>query len=629
MLSAPTITAPIRLEQAARADHARVSVIPGSLVRMLAIATCAIACAWMLAFNLVDPDLWGHIRYGQDWIAAGELPRTATHTFTAIDHPWINHENLAELALAWSYETLGVTGMLAAKCALGMAIIAAMVWTATKRGVNPFVAWALMLLVAFNLQPFFILRPQLFSFALCAITLVLLDRAFRNWHKNQSIDARYLWCLPLVLIVWANSHGGFVAGLAIVGTYLGGRIIERILSEPNALASGAPDCDVKSEEPEASAYGSPSLLQHDLHKTAQLTLVGVACIAATLLNPYGWQLHRWLFASLIEPRPEITEWLVPQMSDPTFWPWIALLAVIILSLFATRERRDWVEIVILLLVVWQSTLHLRHIAFVALVAGFWIPVHFQSMLIRMWYKPGASALRLINQPPGTLWVASVRFLQHNRLLHFIAASALLAAITFQTFALEKRLTNFSVERGRYPVDAIQFMADRQLEGKLVVAFNWAQYALAALSPRVTVGFDGRYDTCYPLEVVDMHFDFLLGDFGGNRNRVTSSGPIDATRVLEYQNPDLVLIDRHYENAVATMKAEATKPNPEWILLYCDRVAELWGRASRYDDRHSPDFIAAGHRVLDASPREGNIAWPALPLPLPNQPTHAETIAIQN
>jgi hypothetical protein len=621
MLSAPTITAPVRLEQiAARADHARVSVIG-----VLTIAACALGCAWMLAFNLVDPDLWGHIRYGQDWIAAGELPRTATHTFTAIGHPWINHENLAELALAWSYDTLGVTGMLAAKCALGMAIIVAMVWTATKRGANPFVAWAFILLVAFNLQPFFILRPQLFSFAFCAVTLVLLDRAFRDWHLNKTVDARYLWCLPLVMIVWANSHGGFVAGIAIVGAYLAGRIIEVLrIREPNALASGVPDCGVKPPEPEASANGSHSM-PCNMQLVAQLTLAGFATLAATLLNPYGWQLHRWLFVSLTEPRPEITEWLAPQMNDPTFWPWIALLAVIAVSLFATKERRDWVEIAILLLIVWQSTLHLRHIAFVALVAGFWNPMHFQSTLYQTLKKPWASALRLINQPPR----ASVRFLKQSRLCHFAIALALLLIITLQTLALEKRLATFQVERGRYPIDAIQFMADRQLEGKLVVAFNWAQYALAALSPRVTVGFDGRYDTCYPLEVVDMHFDFLLGEFGGNRNRAASSGPIDTTRVLNHENPDLVLIDRHYQNAVATMKAEATKPNPEWVLLYCDRVAELWGRAERFDNPTSPDFIASRHRVLDASPRNGTVVWPALPLPLPNQPTHAETIAIQN
>jgi hypothetical protein len=601
MLSAPTITAPTQIGQAAAArtdeTRARNDV---RVIRILAIAILALGCAWMLSLNLVDPDLWGHIRYGQDWLAAGELPRTATHTFTAVGHPWINHENLAELALAWSDETLGVTGMLAAKCVFGMTIILAMVWTATKRGVNPFVAWPLMLLIAFNLQPFFILRPQLFSFAFCAITLVLLDRVFHNWHDNHAIDSRYLWCLPAVFLVWANSHGGFVAGLAIAGAYLGGRIVEVLIAR-NQVQSTA------GQASSATPHSGKALI-------AQLTLVGFAILAATLLNPYGWELHRWLFVSLIEPRPEITEWLAPQMSDPTFWPWIALLAVIAVSLFATRASRDWVEITILLLVVWQSMLHLRHIAFVALVAGFWIPVHLQSALSCFLYQPTGGSLR---------------FLKQFSVARFAIVPALLAAITLQTFALEKRLTDFSVERGRYPVDAIQFMADRQLEGKLVVAFNWAQYTLAALSPCITVGFDGRYDTCYPLEVVDMHFDFLLGEFGDNRNRAATSGSIDSSRVLNHENPDLVLIDRHYENAVATMKAAATKPDPGWVLLYCDRVAELWGRASRYDEPTSPDFIAARHRVLDVSPREGTIAWPALPLPLPTQPADAESIAVQN
>ena len=209
------------------------------LLELTATLALALACAWPLAFNLVDPDLWGHVRYGQDWIAAGELPRTATHTYTAVGHPWINHENLFELAIAACYDTFGVGGMLIAKCLLGMTIIAAMVWIAGKRGVHPLVAWTLMLVVTTNLQPFFPLRPQLFSFACCAAALVLLDRGFRDWHVQRVVDARCLWCLPLVLAVWTNSHGGFVAGLCIVGAYLGGRIVELLLPRKNiALVDG-------------------------------------------------------------------------------------------------------------------------------------------------------------------------------------------------------------------------------------------------------------------------------------------------------------------------------------------------------------------------------------------------------
>jgi hypothetical protein len=538
------------------------------LLRWCAVLALVLACAWPLSFNLVDPDLWGHVRYGQDWLTAGELPRTATHTFTAEGYPWINHENLAELTLAACYETFGVSGMLLTKCLLGMTIVLAMVWIARRHGVNPLVAWTLMLVVTTNLQPFFPLRPQLFSFGLCAAVLVLLDRGFRDWQEQRQFDTRWLWCLPLVFIVWVNAHGGFVAGLGIVGAYLGGRILELLWPRKNISWS----------------------------KIRHLTAIGVACVLATLVNPYGWELHRWLLASLIEPRPEITEWLPPHPSDPVFWPWLTMLSVIAVSLLGTKHRRDWLHVTILLLVIWQSALHLRHVAFVALLCGFWIPEHLQSTLRRL--LPSKENSPTLSFAP---WVRRV------------SVVALLLAIAVQSLEVDERLRDFPVDRGRFPVDAVQFMADRGLEGKLVVAFNWSQYALASLAPRITVGFDGRYDTCYPIEVVDMHFDFLLGEAGGLRNRSPHSGPIDGTRVLEFEQPDLVLIDRHYENPLAIMKAEEAKPNPTWVLLYRDRVAELWGRASKYSDSKSSAFIPLNHRVQDASPREGNIQWPALPL----------------
>jgi hypothetical protein len=542
------------------------------LLELTATLALALACAWPLALNLADPDLWGHIRYGQDWIATGELPRTATHTYTAVDYPWINHENLSELAVAACYNTFGVGGMLLAKCLLGMTIIASMVWIAGKRGVHPLIAWALMLVVTTNLQPFFPLRPQLFSFACCATMLVLLDRAFRNWQETRAIDVRPLWGLPIVLAVWTNSHGGFVAGLCIVGAYLGGRIIELLCARHNIA----------------------------WRKVGLLALVGIASFAATLVNPYGRQLHYWLTVSLIEPRPEITEWLAPRPGDPVFWPWITMLGVLGMSLVASTKRRDWVEIVILLLVVWQSAMHLRHIAFVAMLCGFWIPVHFQSALQR-------------------LLPSDIRFsLDFSPTVRRLAVIALLAGIAVQSFALDSRLKEFSIDRGQFPVDAVQFMADHHLNGKAVVAFNWSQYLIAALAPQIVVGFDGRYDTCYPLEVIDMHFDFQLGEAGGLRNRSSRSGPLDGTKILEHEMPDLVLVDRHYENAVKIMAAEAEKTNPTWVLLYRDRVADLWGRRSKYADLGSPHYFPTSQRIQDASPREGRVAWPALPFPADTQ-----------
>ena len=532
------------------------------------VLALAVGCASPLALNLVDPDLWGHVRYAEDWLADGRLPQTATHTFTAANHPWINHENLAELAFALGYRHLGVYGLLVAKCLWGMTIVFAMVWIAGRHGVHPLAAWAVMLLVTSNLQAFFPLRPQLLSFGLCSLALVLLDRAFCHWQTDHRVRWRLLAVVPTLFVVWINSHGAVVAGLCIVGAYLGGRILEvlfqhRPINWPTACG---------------------------------LAAAGLACLAATLANPYGLELHRWLAMSLSQPRPEITEWAAPQVTDPIFWPWISLLTFTVLSLLGTRLRRDWVKITILALVAWQSALHLRHIAFLALLCGFWLPGHFQSALGRLRPRT-ADRLPIMRLSP---WMRRT------------AIAALLAGIGLQSVALVNRLTDFPVRRNFYPVDALQFMVDCQLEGKLVVSFNWAQYAIAALAPDVKVAFDGRFRTCYPQEIVDMHFDFLLGEFGGKRSRSPRSGPVDGTRVLEFGSPDLVLLDRRYEESVAVMRAQANKESPEWVLMYRDRIAELWGRADRYDESSSPHYFPVVARVRNASPRDGAVQWPAIP-----------------
>ncbi|QEG33225.1 hypothetical protein [Bythopirellula goksoeyrii] len=559
------------------------------------ILALALGCAWPLTLNLVDPDLWGHVQYGQDWLAEGQLPRTATHTFTAEGFRWINHENIAELALAYGYENVGGPGMLVAKCLIGMAVVLSMVWIATLRGTNPYIAWVWMLVVTTNLQPFFLLRPQLLSFVYCAVTLVLLDRAFCHWQQRREVRWGLLWLLPVVVALWVNSHGGFLAGLAIIGAYLGGRILELLLSHPSAGPPRGPGMLEASVPPaEASRLALSNI---NRSKVALLALVGVACLAATFVNPYGLEMHRWLATSLSQPRPEITEWLAPHPGDPVFWPWLTMITIAGVSLLASTRRRDWVEIAILLLVVWQSAMHLRHVAFVALLCGYWIAPHLQSALGHL--LPSGAA-------KGGLVALSPRMRRG-------AVVALLAVIALQSFAIDERLKSFPVDRGRYPVDALQFMADRQLDGRLVASFNWAQYAIAALAPDVTLAFDGRYDTCYPTEVVDMHFDFLLGEADGKRWRGPDSGPIDGTRVLKHGDPDLVLIDRLYDNPRNIMQAESEKTNPQWVLLYRDRVAELWGSSDRFNDPTSHDYLPQELRVQDPGPRDGAVPWPALPI----------------
>ena len=88
------------------------------------IASAALlGCLFIMSQRFVDPDIWGHIQYGADWINAGEMPRTASHTYADPDYVWVNHENLSELAMAVVHQHFGGLGLMIGKCLLGVFVL--------------------------------------------------------------------------------------------------------------------------------------------------------------------------------------------------------------------------------------------------------------------------------------------------------------------------------------------------------------------------------------------------------------------------------------------------------------------------------------------------------------------------
>ncbi len=536
--------------------------------RRCAIATLILSCGVALTLNLADPDLWGHVKYGQELLGSGKLPVTSTHTYTAQGYPWINHENFAEIVMAVLYEQFGTRGLLIFKCGLGLAILGLMVAIARIHQVGQLAAWAVMLLVATNLTAFFPVRPQLLSFAWFAVVLYLLERGFSHWRDDMQVEIRWLWMIPLIFVAWVNSHGAFVAGLCVVGAYLGGRGLELLLR--------------RGKQAQATIL--------------KFAAVGLACLAATLVNPYGYRLPLWLAESLGSPRPEITEWASPKPGDPVFIPFLLLLATAIVVMFGNRRRRDWTQIVILALVATQAGMHLRHIAFFALLCGFWLPRNLNQFIERIRKSQSQDLPHIVLGP----W--------QRRL----AIATVAVVVVAQTSVLAMRLNDLPVYRNRYPVDAINFLADQDVSGRLVVSFNWAQYAIAALAPDVKVHFDGRFRTCYPQTIVDEHFDFILGPHKGLRFRAADSGPIDGSRALRREPPDLLLLDRSYEHAREVLAEVQDSQSPPFVLLYQDAIAQVWGRADRFDDPASPAYISKQARIISDREPQGWISWPALP-----------------
>ena len=558
-----------------------------------------LGCALLMADNFADVDLWGHVQYGRDTLADG-LSHTNTYSYTAEGHPWINHENLSELVLAMTADRGGGTALLLLKCLIGLAVIGVILNWGLRKGVAVGPLCLVSLLAALNIEYTWTVRPHLFTYLLFTLMLALLSWCFEGWEGHWHVPllrtfARcedqpssvypsrrlyWLWLTPAIFAVWTNAHGGVVAGFCVLAAYLICRGIE-------VLA-------VRGRQGLALA--------------GHLALIVVACGLATTLNPYGLDLHRWFLESLGQPRPEITEWTPLTISRYPFYPFVLIAGVTLVGLILSRRCLDLTQLIILALTAWQVVHHERHISFFAILFGFWMPLHVESSLSRLWRSRAVAAR---SEPASA---------ESARVYAVVAGMTCVVLLGL----LSMRMRGIQVLRQRFPVNAFQYMADRNLTGKLVVHYDWAQYAIAAFGPQapgrggVLVAFDGRFRTCYPQEIVDMNIDFELGTRRQRHRSSNSPERVDGGRVLKFKQPDLVLLTRTQGHAVSVME----RHRGEWVVLYQDRLAQLWGRASKYGDPESPDYIAAVDRKIGNLFHMGAVSWPAYPQPARTPDPHA-------
>lgn len=551
------------------------------LSRLFAIAV-VMTSGLIMAMDYADPDLWGHVLYGQEILAEGVLPRTTTWSFTAEGYRWINHENIAELVMAWTVNHWGPQGLTVGKYLFSLFLIGLIWWMAKAKGVRTEVAAFVCFVAAFSIQFHWHFRPQIFGYVFFGALCVLL-----NWclpDRNQSQHPKRLkhlfWLLPLA-ILWTNTHGSFAAGICVACAYLGLKFVEAAWNYWTASR-------------QQTIPGPSTNLIYLLPVVVCVTCLG------TLVNPYGIGLHAWLLEALREPRPEIGDWESPSLfsfSREVIGLWVMLLT----TGFATRNslKTSWPRVVVFALIALQAISHIRHLPLLAILWGTW----FSNDLNLLWnsfvqdIKLKTSESELPSRTTPTL---SKDWLRGGVCLVWIC---LVGANTFP------KLQTLRVPRELYPVDALNFMAQHQVEGKTVVTFNWAQYAIGffaneEMDSRVAV--DGRFRTCYPQEVIDVYFDFIFGEnYAVPRHRSQESGPIDSERALTFNDPEIFLISRKQRSTTRTMREHQV----DWVLLYQDQLAEVWGRREKFAQTESDDYLAESERFIGEK-TETSAAWPA-------------------
>ncbi len=468
---------------------------------------------WFSA-TVADPDLWGHIRFGQDILRTGSIVQSDAYSYRSAGQLWINHEWLSEVAFAGIYGRAGPAGLVVAKVFLSGVLAGLCQVHLTRRGLGPFRAVFLLILASI---PFRMglgtIRPQIFTYLAFLLVLLLLERA-------KTGREFYLWALPPIVAVWVNLHGGVLAGIGVVGLWVGVRTVES-LGHRN---------------------------KHEAVASLRLLALLTACGGALLLNPFGARLIEFLMTTGTIPRPEISEWVPLALTSLPGLIYLALLATGIVGLAGSSQPRRPEAIVVFAVAATLPLLANRH-----------YPLFVLTLVV----FAGAHIADTSNRWALAAWSGFPR----SRL---VTAACLLASLLMIGFSLPRfgciRVDPYYFP---FPARAVALLKRSGAGGNMAVPFDWGEYVLWHLGPAVKVSMDGRRETLYSGEAYRQSLDFDRG-----------RGIWDA--LLKTSSTDLVLAPN--ASPTANLLSLTEKWVPLYQDTYCVLFARPDCRASTRSSR---------------------------------------------
>lgn len=182
-----------------------------------------------LCLAIIHPnDFWWHVRTGQLILEKRVIPTIDLFTYTRPGALWINQAWLMQTLFALLMQWGGVPLVIffhALTITTGYILILRA--CAPKYGVRTSV-WATLIGVGIGIQSWAV-RPQSFSFLAFGILIALIEAHRHGNQPNQPVNHRRAlwWAIPLFAI-WVNAHGVFVFGLAALGLYVVGTLLDAL-----------------------------------------------------------------------------------------------------------------------------------------------------------------------------------------------------------------------------------------------------------------------------------------------------------------------------------------------------------------------------------------------------------------
>jgi hypothetical protein len=294
------------------------------------------------------------------------------------------------------------------------------------------------------------------------------------------------------MALWANLHGAFPAGLMLLGCWWLARVLGK--------------SDAPSRTGAAARFIVPSLYV-------------TASTLATLCNPYGWDIYRYVLqTSNLAAARGIDEWLPPafdQLIGLAFYGSLPVVAALVMLAWKKRGAP------------------LVSVHELALIACF-LPLACGSVRMVAWWL--ILLAPMIAGRIATIWpqVKDTVSPEPNR--GAAVSVACLSLVALFSVPGWQRFNPLALIRPADPTTAevheAQALLAREFEqGRVFSRFEWGEYLSWAAHPRFTVFMDGRIEI-YPNEIWQAYATVTCGQPGWSE-------------ILDAYHVDALLLDSEY------------------------------------------------------------------------------------
>jgi hypothetical protein len=468
------------------------------------------------ARQIVDPDIWWHLKTGQYLVETRSIPHADIFSAVFSGKEWITHEWLSDILIYSLYRVIGFGGLIVTFALIITAGFAIAYQRCAKKAGHVYVSGAALLLGALAAAPTWGVRPQVFSFLFASIFLSQLED-FQNNVKKRSI----WWLVPLMAL-WVNMHAGFAVGIALILLVIIGM----------ALAGLA------RRESSAALW----------RRLRSLFLVLIACVGAVLLNPNGARMYSYPFETLKSHAmmQYIEEWRSPNFHELMFQPLALLLLATLSALAVSRKRIRLPELLLLVTAAWASLRSGRNVPFFVLIAMPLLAEHTWDLLT--------------SQHWGQWFTApEKREVGANAALNIVLNVLLLVAapLTLAVVRVHHTVSNQAAsEAQQFPAAAVEFMRDHRPPQPIYNEYGWGGYLIWKL-PDYRVYIDGRADV-----YGDAFIEEFLAIHDGETNWQESLNRYEVRTVLV--KPDAAL-------------ASLLRQEQNWLKVFEDSQAVIFVR----------------------------------------------------